>query len=175
MGINKYDKALSPDGVILDLYLLQYRSCLAEKHDLERREKEIAMELESPLHGISYDGMPRGSSQSVGCAAISFRLDEIRTRIKEQKNEAARILSEIMEVIAYLPPGSMPRRVIEHRYIDRQNWNRICKDMHISMTPAKRYWKKGLYDLLEFKKIQQIVDRYRQHLLDEDPGVPFRT
>ena len=173
MSTNKYDKALSPEAVILDLYLLQYRSCLSEKHDLERREKEIRAEFNSPLHGISYDGMPRGSSQSVGCAAISFRLDEIETRIKEQKNEAARILSELMEVIEFLPSGGTTRRVIEHRYIDRQNWNKICKEMHLSMTPAKRYWKKGLQDLLEYKRIQQIVEKYKEHL-DESPEQPFR-
>lgn len=174
MRINKYDKALSPEAVGLDLYLLRYRSCITLKRDLERREREIQAEFNSPLHGISYDGMPKGSSQSVGCAAISFRLDEVQTRIREQRNEAARILSEIMEVIEYLPMESIQRQIIEHRYIDRHNWGKICKDMHISMTPAKRYWKKGLYDLLEFKKIQQLVEKYREHM-SEEPDMPFRS
>ena len=45
------------------------------------------------------DGMPKGSSSGVGCAALSFRLDEINTRIKEQMENAERVLVDIMNVI----------------------------------------------------------------------------
>lgn len=162
--MKKYDEHLSQDAEYLNQYLGQYKRCIQRKKSLERRQKSIIWELDHPLTGISYDGMPHGSGEGVGCAAISFRLDEINTRIEEQKEKAGKVLTEIMDVIEFLPENSMERAVIEHRYIDRSSWGQICKTENISRTPATRYWRKGLYELLEFKKVQQIVHEYEKGL-----------
>ena len=160
--MKKYEEQLSEDAALLDQDLKQYKRCIDRKKSLERRKKEIIWELDHPLKGISYDGMSHGSGESVGCAAISFRLDEIKTRIEEQKEKAVKVLADIMDVIEFLPENSMERAIIEHKYIDRQSWKRICGIENISRTPATKYWRKGLYELLEFKKVQQIVHEYEK-------------
>lgn len=162
--MKKYEEQLSLEAVLLNQYLGQYKRCINRKRALERRRDDIIREFNSPLSSVSYDGMPHGSGENVGCAAISFRLDEINTRIEEQKEKAVKVLTEIMNIIEFLPENTMERAIIEHRYIDRQSWEQICKIEHISRTPGTKYWRKGLYDLLEFKKVQQIVEKYKKEM-----------
>ena len=162
--MKKYEEQLSPEALILDEYLFQYKRCIGRKRSLEHRRNEIVREFDHPLSGVSYDGMPRGSGVSVGCAALSYRLDEIDTRIKEQMDKSVKVLAEIMDVIEFLPENSIERAIIEHRYIDRMKWWQICKEENLSRTPATNYWRKGLYYLLEFKKVQQIVKEYGEVL-----------
>lgn len=162
--MKKHEGELSQEALLLDRYLLQYRNCINRKRTLERRRKDIIREFDNPLSGVSYDGMPHGSGNGVGCAALSFRLDEIDTKIKEQMNKSVKVLAEIMNVIEFLPENSTERSIIEHRYIDRMKWWQICKEENLSRTPATNYWRKGLYALLEFKKVQQIVQEYEKGL-----------
>lgn len=160
--MKKYEEQLTTDAALLDRYLSQYRKCIERKKSLEGRRNDIIKEFDNPLKGISYDGMPHGSGESLGCAVLSFRLDEINTRIKEQMEKSVKVLAEIMDVIDFLPENSTERAIVEHRYIDRFRWEQICKTEHISRTPATRYWKKGLYQLLEFKKVQRILREYEK-------------
>lgn len=162
--MKKYEEQLSPEALLLNQYLNQYRVCIDRKRSLERRRDEIADEFNHPLKAVSYDGMPHGSGDCVGCAELSIRLDEINTRIKEQMDKSVKVLADIMNVIEFLPENSMERVIIEHKYIDRMSWEVICRKEHISRTPATRHWRKGLYALLEFKKIQQIVSEYEKSL-----------
>lgn len=160
--MKKYDEQLSDEAVLLNQYLNQYRRCIGKKHSLENRRNEIMIEFNNPLTGIKYDGMPSGgwNPESVGCAALSFRLDEINTRIKDQIEKATKALADIMDMIEFLPENSMERAIIEHRYIDRYSWEKICRIESLSRTPATRYWRKGLYELLEFKKVKKILREY---------------
>lgn len=166
--MKKYKEQLTEDAVLLNQYLSQYRHCINRKKALEHRRNEIIREFDNPLSGVSYDGMPRGSGEGVGCAAISFRLDEIDTRIKEQMDKSVKVLAEIMDVIEFLPENSIERSIIEHRYIDRMNWDKICRIENISRTPGTQHWRKGLYELLEFKKVQQIIRDYEKQLEEAD-------
>lgn len=162
--MKKYEEPLSQEALFLDQYLNQYKRCIRRKRILERRRDDIIREFDDPLSGVSYDGMPHGSSSGVGCAALSFRLDEINTKIKEQMDKSVKVLADIMNIIEFLPENSIERAIVEHRYIDRLKWWQICKEENISRTPATNYWKKGLHDLLGFKKVQKIVDEYRKSL-----------
>lgn len=162
--MKKYEEQLTEEALLLNHYLLQYRRCIDRKRYLEVRRNNIIKEFDYPLKSVSYDGMPHGSGIGAGCAAISFRLDEINTRIHEQMEKSVKVLADIMDIIEYLPENSIERAIIEHRYIDRLNWEQICKLEHISRTPATRYWRKGLYELLDFKKIQQILQDYERGL-----------
>lgn len=158
---------LSDEAQLLNRYLNQYKICISKKRSLEYRRRDILQEFESPLSGVKMDGMPKGNSTSVGCAALSFKLDDIESRINEQIVKSSKVLTEIMDVIEFLPENSMERAVIEHKYIDRFNWDKVCRAEHISRTPAIRYWRKGLYELLEFKKIGQVLHDYEQELAKE--------
>jgi hypothetical protein len=162
--MNKYDEQLTPEALLLNRYLNQYRNCIERKKSLERRRNEIIREFDHPLSGVSNDGMPHGSGDSLGCAALSFRLDEINTKIIEQMERSSKILTEIMDIIDFLPENSMERSIAERKYIDRQNWDQICRAEHISRTPAARHWRKALYRLLEFKKVVQVLKEYEESI-----------
>lgn len=158
---------LSEAAALLNRYLGQYKHCINKKKNLENRLRDIQFEFNHPLGALKYDGMPHGSSVGVGCAALTYRLDEMETRIHDQMEKSMCVLTEIMDVIDFLPENSMERAIIEHKYIDCFNWNKISMKENISRTPAIRYWRKGLYALLEFEKIQQILKDY-EHELEKD-------
>lgn len=154
---------LSDDAVLLNRYLNQYKHCINTKKNLEERRREIQLEFEHPLGAVRMDGMPHGSSTSVGCAALSLRLDEINTKIHTQIDRSMQVLCDIMTVIDFLPENSLERAIIEHKYIDRFNWTKICMRENISRTPAIRYWRKGLYKLLEQDRIKEILKEYENN------------
>lgn len=164
--MKKYEEPLDPEALLLDRYLKQYKRCIRRKHVLERRRDEIIKEFDNPLSGVSYDVASSSGGESLGCAALSFRLDEINTKINEQMDKSVKVLAEIMDIIDFLPENSMERSIIEHRYIDRLSWWQICKEENISRTPATNYWKKGLYDLLGFKRVRKILEEYEKGLED---------
>lgn len=155
------DGRLTDEAELLNQYLSQYRHCIGKKRVLENRRKEILREFDNPLGPLKLDGMPRGSNAGMGCAAVSFRLDEIDTRIKEQINISAKILTDIMNVIDFLPENSIERSIIENRYIDRYGWERVCRENFISRTSAIRIWKRGIYRLLGFKKVKNVLEEYK--------------
>ncbi|MDE7300303.1 MAG: hypothetical protein K2N94_16010, partial [Lachnospiraceae bacterium] len=159
-AVNDMEGRLTDEAELLNQYLSQYRYCINKKRILEKRRAEIIREFDSPLGAMKMDGMPRGSSSGVGCAALSFRLDEINTRIKEQMENAERVLADIMNVIDFLPENSLERSIIENRYIDRYNWERVCRENHISRTPATKKWRKGLYMILKYGKVKEILREY---------------
>ena len=117
-------------------------------------------EFDMPLSGVSMDGMPKGGTPSSGCAAISIRLDDIEQKIREQAEQATKILSDILDVIELLPDNTPERGIIESRYIDRMGWSQVCQENNFSRTHAIRYWKKGLDDLLSKKRARDIMKKY---------------
>ncbi len=157
---------LTDDAKLLNQYLNQYRFCIGRKRLLERRRAEIIMEFGNPLKAVPMDGMPKGNRHREGCAALSLRLDEVDTRIKEQKENAEKVLVNIMNIIDFLPESSLERAILENRYLDRYNWEQVCRENHISRTPAMRKWRRGLHKLLDFKKIKQILEEYKNSLQD---------
>lgn len=158
--MEKFKGKLSPEAVALDKYLSTYNRCVNRKRSLERRQAAIKKEFESPLRAVPMSGMPRGSSTGVGCAALSYELDEINTRIDEKIEEMKKEYIKINDIIEFLPDNSTERSILEYKYIDGHSWNDICRLEHISKTPAIQYWRKGLYQLLEFAKIQSIVREF---------------
>ena len=160
LTVNDMEERLTDEAEQLNQYLSQYRYCISRKRTLENRREEIIREFDSPLGAMKMDGMPRGSSSGVGCAALSFRLDEINTRIKEQMENAERVLVDNMNVIDFLPENSLERSIIENRYIDRYNWERVCRENHISRTPAIKKWRKGLYMILKCRIVHELLREY---------------
>lgn len=158
----EFDEKLTDEAEALNQYLYQYRDSIRKKNILERRREEIRNEFNHPLQGVSYDGMPHSCGVSVGSAAISYRLDEIDMKIADQIGKAQRLLIDIMNVIDFLDEKEydLSRCIIENRYIDRMSWEKIGKENHASKSKVCRNWKKGLYRLLEFKKVQEILKEY---------------
>lgn len=168
MGKQHSEEPLSEEAEVLKKYLGQYSKCKNKKNSLEERRKSIIKEFDNPLSGIRYDGMPKSSEISVGSASLAYRLDEIDTKILQQKNKAAKILLEIMNVLEFLPENSIERDVLEARYIDGHNVERICTLQSISRSTEYRYFKDGLNKLLTFKKVQKILEEFKQRMEDEE-------
>ncbi len=101
--MEKFKEKLSDEAAALDKYLRMYTRCKNRKHSLERRKDSIMQEFESPLRSVVSDGMPHGSSSGIGCAALSYELDEIRTRIDEKIEEMEKKYVRINDVIEFLP------------------------------------------------------------------------
>ena len=161
---------LTDEAKLLNDYLSQYKHCITKKKILEKRRIEIAQEFDNPLPPLVMNGMPKGGNNGVGCAALSLLMDEIDSRIKEQAEILAKILMTIIDIIELLP-DSLERDIIESKYIDRKEWNGICNEYHISRSPAMRKWRKGLYMLLEFKKVKQILKEYKER--QQKDGIDF--
>lgn len=161
-NLGKYDRRLTEKEELLNEYLNQYQKCINRKRALERRKEEIIKEFEDPLTGMGLDGMPKGSSSGIGCAAISFRLDAIEIQIKDQIEKTTKTLTDVMTVIDCMPQDALERSIIENKYIDRAGWKRICKENNVSRSPATRYWKKGLHDLIELEKVEKILQEYQE-------------
>lgn len=116
-----------------------------------------------PLSGVDYDGIPKGSGISLGSAAISLRLDEIDTKIKAQIDKSLEYLNMIMDVLNLLSESSLERAVLESRYIDGLKWERLSKENFVSRSKAIRYWKRGLYRLLEEDFVRSIISKLERN------------
>ncbi len=156
-GKRDRDGKLTEEEQILDEYLGQYGRCRNRKHALEMRMKDIEREFESPLKAVRMDGMPRGSSQNVGSAALSYELDEVHTRIAEEIEEIKKEYAKIKGVIDFLPKLSSERIILEYKYIDGYKWDKISDAEHRSRSVCIRLWRNGLSELLKYEKIKQLV------------------
>ncbi len=157
----EYDEKLSPEAERLDEYLYHYRDCIREKRRLEKRRAEIQEEFTS-VKSPKLDGLPRGTSLGESPAAsLAYRLDEIDRKISEEMNKALQALNDITEIINMMPntthEESLSRSILESRYIDRMENGEIAREINYSKNTVIRYWKKGLYTLLEFKKVQTLL------------------
>lgn len=156
-----FDKRLSEDAGDLNQYLYQYKDCVRTKKNLLRRREEIKAELKSPLSAVQTEKLSSGKKKNDRSVDVLFRLDEIAERIQEQIDTAERKLNDIMSLMDFLPVDSLSRSIMENLYIDRWDWEKVCKENHISRSQAKRYWKQGLYTLLNMEKVKEIVKGFK--------------
>ena len=156
-----FDKRLSEDAGDLNQYLYQYKDCVRTKKNLLRRREEIKAELKSPLSAVQTEKLPSGKKKNDRSVDVLFTLDEIAERIQGQIDTAERKLNDIMSLMDFLPVDSLSRSIMENLYIDRWDWEKVCKENHISRSQAKRYWKQGLYTLLKMEKVKEIVKGFK--------------
>ena len=154
----EYDEKLTPEAARLDEYLYYYRDCIREKRKLEKRRDEIREEF-TVMKSPKLDGLPHGTSVGEPPAvSLAYRIDEIDRKISDQMNKALKALDDIIEIINMLPNNtheeSLSRSILESKYIDRMDNGAIAKEINYSKNTVIRYWKKGLYTLLEYKKVQ---------------------
>lgn len=154
----KYELALSEDARVLDRYLMQYQYAIQAKKILENRMRRISSDF--AYRSPSFDGMPKASGPSDWNTAIIYRLSEIQDRIRQQVEKASKSLADIMNIIDFLDVNSLERKVIESKYIDMNGWVELGRVNHASRSTSIRYWKKGLYQLLEYKRVQEILKEY---------------
>lgn len=162
------ENALSDDAKLLIRYLEQYKVCRFREKMLEERLSRVKFDQKHPLSGINMDGMPKGSTQGDGVpCSLAIRVDEIERRISEQAEITQKTMLNVMEILDYLPENELERNILEARYIDCYSWNKTCRIVSLTRSPANEHLKAGLYKLLEFKKVQKILEDYKARLTEE--------
>lgn len=154
--MDKSNKKLSVAAKKLDKKLFKYRNCLEAITALEER-RELIKSTFSYIPTITLDGMPKGSNKGDGAARLTMRLDEVDTKIKLQLDKATQMLIEIMDIISLLPELTDERLIFELKYLDGYNHDEIADRIHMSRSSINRKWKKGLYQLLERKKVKKAL------------------
>ena len=150
------------DKDLLQRFLGQYKTAKRRKHNLAVRLATVRIDMDMPLSGNGYSDLPKGNSISEGAATLAIRARAIEEKIEEQKKRMADLMLQIMEVIELLPSTSAERAVIEHKYIDCMSWNKIAEAECYSRSSCFEYWSNGLDKLLEFDRVNVILDEFKK-------------
>ena len=162
MEKNYINQVLSDEARELDLYLDQYRQCRHSIKMLQDQKKDIEYDMQHPLSGMGYDGMPKGNKTSSGAAALPLKLDSIEHRLEQSINRAADMMQKIFSVISQLPDESDERLILEYKYINNQSLRTIGERLGMSKSSVKRKWKRGLNTLAEKEEIKKLLIEWRR-------------
>ena len=141
-------------------YLNSYRVALARLEDLRQRRATLARSLD-PLHGVSYDGMPKSKTVTDGMDKVARTLDrlaEIEEDLKRQEQEAKDYAAAILVTISLLPEGSDGRRALELRFIDGVTTGTACGKLCVSDRTYWRIYHSALNDLLKFNQVIELIN-----------------
>jgi hypothetical protein len=157
---------LEEDKILLKKYLSQYYRCKNRKKQLEARLQDIKDEINAPIGGVGYSQTPRSVTNKVGAgsASIVFKMADIEERIIEQKDIVAKTMIKVMDMIEFLSVESTERMILEYRYIDCLEWERISREASFSRTTCNDYFNAGLERLLKFKKVQKLLSDYSKEI-----------
>jgi DNA-directed RNA polymerase specialized sigma subunit len=148
---------------ILKQYLGRYYNSRRKKIQMEYRLQSILEEMNAPIRGTRYSPVNRrAGSEGTGAASFVYRMDEIETRIGNQKKVIEKDLLKVMDIMDFLKEDSLERMILELRFIDCKTWKTIEKEMHLSRRACFNYQDKALEALLGFKKVRCVLEEYRK-------------
>lgn len=146
---------------MLRKYLLRYRQAKNKIHELQIRLKNFLDDLNNPLGSQKMTKMPSANAPNAGAASYVYRQSEIEERIYTQQKEANKILLQIMDIFDLLPIESETRSILEMKYIEGYSDKKIMKEKYYaSRSTVNEYCAKGLDELLKFKKVNCVLERY---------------
>ena len=100
-------------------YLQQYHTAVGKKRILEERHRVLSSELRAPSTGSAFRlTPPTKPTKTDGSVSVVFRISEVEDRIEEQREEMAKAVLNVMDLIDVLPANSTERTVVEMRHID---------------------------------------------------------
>lgn len=154
-------------------YLWQYKSAVQVKRQLENRLRNFRENMMG-AKGMQYSPVPRSQTNAVGDgpASMVIRAMEIEDEIENQKKIIAETMLDVMKITDFLPRNSIERTVVEYRHIDCLNWKQICRETNYSRTTATEHYNAGIEQLLEYKKIQKVIEKYETLCNAEEPPNP---
>lgn len=147
----------------LKQYLGQFYGAKAKKKQLEKRLRDIQCEKNNPISGMGYSLVPKSTTNKTNdgpAASLMIREEEIVERIKNQQEIANKMMLKVMNIMDFLPLDSVERTILEYRYIDCLSWRDISKEINMTRTPCNEYYNKGIDALLNYKKINLIIQEY---------------
>lgn len=151
---------------ILKWLLGQRYRAKKRRAELERRLAEIVKERESPIGGVGYDPLPRGSSQSAGAASITLKICDIEERIYKQKEAMDKAIVRVMDIIEYLPEDSDERRIFELHHLDGLSMRDTADAIPMSKSQTYNKYSEALESLMRFHKIQRMIEDGYEAWLD---------
>lgn len=160
MGRN--EERLTAEAELLNQYFRGYRGSLKRVRSLEEKKQEILEEFKNPLSGMILSSMPHGSGENLGSAKLPLKLEDINEKIAVQCDEALRSLEEMLRIMDLLPKSSIERLIMEHKYISGLSWETISEKEYMSVTTAVKYWRDGLYQLLDKQEVKEALKRFKE-------------
>lgn len=159
MGKKTMDTATEREAV--KKYLQQYHVAKNKKHILEDRHRVLAEELKSPAPGSRFRTVPASRSVNPdGSVSVVFRIAEVEERIDDQREEMAKAVLHVMDIIDLLPRNSMERTVVELRHIDCKSWEQIAREVYMSRSAVFNYYNTALERLMQYKRTRKLVEDY---------------
>jgi len=154
---------------LLRRYLSQYYRAKEKQSALRKRLADLQAELDNPgVNTPPLNAIPtKGGHTSSGAASLIFKKADIEDRIQRQIEVMARSVTEIMDVLDFLPAESTERDILEYRHIDCKPWNEIMDQVHLTRSPCFEHYNKGLDRLLTYKKVRATLERYEARLARE--------
>lgn len=142
-------------------YLQQYHVAKNKKHILEDRHRVLAEELKSPVPGSRFRTVPASRPVNPdGSVSVVFRIAEVEERIDDQREEMAKAVLHVMDIIDLLPRNSMERTVVELRHIDCKSWEQIAREVYMSRSAVFNYYNAALEHLVQYKRTRKLVEDY---------------
>jgi len=142
-------------------YLQQYHVAKNKKHILEDRHRVLAEELKSPAPGSRFRTVPASRPVNPdGSVSVVFRIAEVEERIDDQREEMAKAVLHVMDMIDLLPQNSMERTVVELRHIDCKSWEQIAREVYMSRSAVFNYYNAALERLMKYKRTRKLVEDY---------------
>lgn len=152
----------SSEAIELREFIFSYKHCKAQMKLLEKRRRDILADFSaSPLSAVVSDGMPRGSSEPVGAASLTLKLDAIDTKIAQQVHHMRERLEDIMALIELLPEASEERMIIEQRAFDQRPMEVVADFASMSTKTGYRVFHRAIDKLLTYSETQTIIAKYR--------------
>lgn len=156
MGKKTIDTAA--DRAAVKKYLQQYHVAKNKKHILEDRHRVLAEELKSPAPGSRFRTVPASRPVNPdGSVSVVFRIAEVEERIDDQREEMAKAVLHVMDMIDLLPKNSMERTVVELRHIDCKSWEQIAREVYMSRSAVFNYYNAALERLMKYKRTRKLV------------------
>ena len=146
---------------VIKRFLSQYSRAKVKQKILRQRLADLHDELAHPsLPSPMGSGGLRGGEVNSGAAALSFKIDEIESRIRRQADAEATAILDVMTMLDLLPRDSTERHILELRHIDCKSWDQIMMEIHLTNNPCHLYYNRGLDMLLSIPEAQEILRRF---------------
>lgn len=155
---------------LLKRYLEQYRRQLKKKDILRRRLENIRIELLG-TKGTRYSITPKSQTNAIGNEPLDFviKCQDIEERMEAQRKSAMTCMLKVLDVLDFLDNGSLEKEIMEYKYLDGKTWDAIPDIANKSRSQCVEYWNRGLNKLLEFGKVQALLEEYKKMQKNEKP------
>ena len=123
-------------------YLSGYRTALRREKRILEQIQQLRLDAMLPSC-IQGDGMPGGSGREGDLSDYAEKLDELMELLEQERLEAVRQYQEIYQAVKRIQDDE-EREILTRRYLKRESWEAIAKEMMCSRRTAIRIHGRAL-------------------------------